>query len=146
MGYLPSGTNYPAQTSNLFPGLAQGGNDYVAKFYNSSADLNNVSGVNAVISTSRQFINFSGTVTPVLILGAQEQELQSSVTPGYVIGASPQFIDVVDTFGGAAGQNIIVSGATSAVTINGASKVTAISTDYGKATIMNVSGNTWVKF
>lgn len=122
MSYLPSGTTYPTFNSQIAPGLSGGGQDYVTKFYNSSTDVTGTSGANT-ISTSRTGHNFSGTAT-------------------YLIGsATPATFQIFDTFGGAAGANITVSGAT----INGASTAT-ISTAYGAKTFVNVSGSKWNAF
>jgi hypothetical protein len=149
MSYLPSGTNYPTQQSNVFPGILNNGNDFVATFYNKAGDLT-VSGVSANIVTSRQNVNYSGASNIVLVIGAQEQELQNP-TVGNAIGFTPQEFTVIDMFGGAGGANIIVSGAATAsgtnslVRINGSLTSTAVNSAYGTAKYVNISGNVWQK-
>lgn len=117
MAYF-SGSYVSIANSEYNPGVSAGGQDYVGKFYNSSADKDAIN----QIGTSRTYINYSG-------VGTQ----------GFNIGTTtPSTFTVVDTFGGAAGANIVISGIP-ATTINGGTSVT-LNTAYQAKTVILVSG------
>lgn len=134
MSYLLSGTTYPTNVSTGLPGLTAGGQDYVAAF-------NTVSGINYPIVTSRVFHNVSGIAS--YTIGAPETELQSSTTVGTASSTTPPEFTIYDEFGQASAKTITVSGVAGAAIINGASSYT-ITTAYGQAHFVNVTGNVWL--
>jgi hypothetical protein len=109
-----SGT-YPSFVSNTFPGVSQGGQDYVAQNVTSAAIQSGV----ANIATSRTFHNYAGAATYV------------------ITNSTPVTFKVYDAFGAAAANNITVSGLN--CTINGASTA-VISTNYGVKEFTKVTG------
>lgn len=119
MSYLPSGTTYPSTVSTFAPGLASGGQDFVAT-------VNATSGTTVAVSTSQIFHNVSGI-------------------SNYLVSATtPATFQVVDVFGKAASATITVSGSATQ-TINGTLAGTkTLTTNYGKLNAINTSTNTWV--
>ena len=147
MSYLPSGTNYVAPLSTVLPGILNNGNDFTATFYNNAASLT-VSGISANVVTSRVNHNYSGAA--IYVIGLPATELQNP-TLGYATSSTPSEFTVFDTFGGAGGANIKVSGAAlatgavSTITINGSTApYTAITAAYGSKKFINVSGAAWI--
>jgi hypothetical protein len=114
--YIPSGTYTYSPTSVYSPGLASGGQDYVAY-------TNTVSGTSNSIYTSRVEHNVSGIAS-------------------YVINsATPSTFQVIDINGAAASKTITVSGAT----INGTTSAT-ITSAYGVKTFVKTSAGAWIAY
>lgn len=116
-----------------FPGLNNGGNDFVPQIFNSTADLTPSGTGQAAINTSLNYHNYSGAATTYTV---------SAATP-------PSF-RVTDMFGGAGGANLIVSGAANVYfRANGAATAT-ISTAYGSNQFVLISGTSasgvWAKY
>jgi hypothetical protein len=127
MSYLPTGTTYSTQRSNIAPGLASGGQDYAAQTINGTGNLTYVAGTSNLISTSVLNHNFSGSATYLL---------QAS-------GATPQRVVINDVNGNSKFAAITVSGvANNGITINGSNSLT-ISGNNATVTLYNWSGNAW---
>lgn len=115
--------------SVYFNGGREAGQDWTTQVFNSPYDLipTGVAG-NAILGAGVVAVNYSGLAAVPVVLPVNYEK------------TSKKFI-VMDTFGGAAGKNIIVSGQ-NGETFNGAATYT-ISTAYGSATFLNFSGVKW---
>lgn len=142
--YLPSGTVFPFQTPTAYnPGERDYGDDFVQLNVTSVSGtyLVGPSGAQVLPVTTSRIVNFlPSTVTmPVYSIAAQDSE-------GGQNSSTPNTFEVFDAVGAVSGSNIKISGATSAVTVNGSTGVTIFSTNYGKKTFTNISGNSWISY
>lgn len=118
-------------SADFLKGYRDNAQDFTLQVFNSPLDFT-ASGVagNAIVSAGRVAVNFSGVAPVRVTLPLNYEKSNGAFT-------------VMDTFGGAAGQNIIISGLDPLVRFNGATTFT-INTAFGSANGQLFSGVQWI--